>query len=125
MLNLKKLLTKVLNLAVNPRSATIASGASGEVYYLHFGRLCVVSGAVTINGAMTASQNIASGLPRGLTGSVNYNLRATNANAVNENVDLFITYDGYIRNREALASANRSLRFCGAYLTQNVGGGTA
>ena len=125
MLIVKKLLTKVLSLAVNPSSATIASGLSGEVYYMHFGRLCVVSGIVNTTGALSAGAVLVTGLPSIYTNAGNFALRATNNSSASENVDLYFSADGEIRNRFALSSASRSLRFCTAYLTRNVGGGTA
>ena len=125
MLNLKKLLTKMLNsiLALqNIKTATVASGLSGEVKYVHFGRVCVFSGYVNTAGALTVGQQLVSGLPAYYTVYANAAIYATNNNSTTENIPLMLTGAGNITSRLAQASANRQLRFTGAYLTSAVGG---
>lgn len=124
MLNLKKLLTKILTNALASqtlKAATVASGFSGEVKYVHFGRICVFSGYVGTSGALTVGQQLVSGLPAYHNAYANSTIYATNNNSATENIPLMLTGAGNITSRLAQASANRQLRFTGAYLTSTVG----
>lgn len=123
MLNLKKLLTKVLTSTLASqtlKTATVASGFSGEVKYVHFGNICVFSGYITTSGALTAGQALASGLPTYYSGYQNFGIYANNNNSSTEVVAMMFN-GGELRIKAALSSANRALRFSGAYLTSAVG----
>lgn len=124
MLNLKKLLTKGLTRLLASqtfKSATVASGFSGDCKYIHFGNICVFSGYVNTSGALTAGQTIVSGLPTYYSTYQNFGIVANNNNSSTEVVNLMFN-GGELRVKTALTSANRILRFSGAYLTSAVGG---
>lgn len=63
MLDLKKLLTKILTAPTELHQATLASDVTGWVYYVQVGRMVTVQGVISVNTAKETSAVLATGLP--------------------------------------------------------------
>lgn len=121
-LKIKETLAKLLVLCTKTKTATISSGYTGLVTYVHIGKICVFSGYVVTSGALSHGQVLATGLPAYYNGYANPMVWATNNNSSSENVPIVIQQAGNLSVRGAFASSNRSLRFTGAYITSALGG---
>lgn len=121
-LKVKETLAKLLTWGATKKYATVSSGFSGEVAYIHVGRTCVFSGYVDTTGALTNGQLLATGLPAYHNGYGNAMIWSTNNNSASENIPLVLQSSGNLTVRGAQSSSNRSLRFTGAYLTSALGG---
>lgn len=94
-------------------SATLATNASGNCWYVSVGKIVVVTGTIATSAAFAASSTIASGLPRcatnnGLVYAINNNVGAA--------VKMYMSSNGEFRTAESVPNA-ASLRFCFAYIS--------
>lgn len=111
MLNIKKLLTKILQAPQTYHSATLASGVTGWCVYVKCGRLVTVQGVLTITSAKAAGDQLVTGLPRPYG---NYTIGSFSAFAVS--ATFRITDSGGIALNTALA-VNSNPRFAFSYLS--------
>ena len=118
--SLLKFIGELITTSRTLKTPTYASGEDGNVKYIHFGRVCIFTGFLTTTTALTAGQELVSGLPDvGIGG--NFPIYAINNNSATETVTLIMQTRGVITAKSAYASASRSLRISGAYLTSAVG----
>lgn len=97
------------------QSATVSSAYSGACSYLKFGRMVIFDANITTTGALTNGTVLASGLPANhVTATMAYGF---NNNSSTENVGVYITSSGTLTVRGTFASANRTIRVSGAYIS--------
>lgn len=93
--------------------ATLNTGYSGNVWYVKFGRIVIVTLVVSSTKAITAGETIASGMPRPYGGYTIGNYPAFGAD-----LSLRITDTGLLASDSALSAGSRTFRTSFAYISQ-------
>lgn len=111
MLNLKKLLTKILTAPTELHQATLASDVTGWVYYVQVGCMVTIHG---VNTAKESSAVLATGLPAPLkawtVGTILPFARTAGY--------MRISSGGQLAADSAIAAGTKDIRFTYTYLTE-------
>lgn len=114
MLNLKKLLTKILTAPTELHQATLASDVTGWVYYVQVGCMVTIHGVISVNTAKESSAVLATGLPAPLkawtVGTILPFARTAGY--------MRISSGGQLAADSAIAAGTKDIRFTYTYLTE-------
>ena len=101
------------NIATTLNSATLASGVTGDLYYIKLGRIVVFTGSLATTSASSAGTILASNMPS--PRFVNISFRGLNNNAASSFYDCYIDNTGAFRI--VATTAGVSLRVAGSYIS--------